>query len=317
VFSGPDIIPIPDPTGITQGSGDVSIDHNYIGDNLAQDDGGALRIMGTAGTKGLSPITITNNMITNNVSAHEGAALSIFDAPLVNLVNNAIAKNITTATATTSNGAPAPGGISTGLNSAGLNTLLQSTTEQPPAWMHTTSWPNFSNALIQNDVFWDNRAGSWTPNGVAQIGLPGDTSPVNRWDVGSVDGAALLTVSNSVLNSLPGAPNQGYIDGGGNKFSTDPAVTNYPNFTGQYDTKITVVQQRTYFRFRPSAIISIDLPDNALGDYHLTAPSPAQAMGKNPPDGGVKVTNDIDNRARPAPPTATDAGAHQSGGTLP
>jgi hypothetical protein len=190
--------------------------------------------------------------------------------------------------------------------------------------MHTSTWPNFSNALIQNDIFWDNRAGSWTPNGVAQIGQPGDTSPLNHWDVGSVDGAALLTVSNSVLNSLPGAPNQGYIDGGNNKFSTDPAVTNFPNFAGQYDTKITVVQQRTYFRFRPSAIISVDLPDNALGDYHLTTPSPAQATGKNPPDGDVPVTadgdvhvtNDIDNRLRPPPPMM-DAGAHQYGGPLP
>jgi len=317
VFTGPDIIPIPDPAGFTQGTGDVSIDHNYIGDNLAQDDGGALRIMGTAGTRGLSPITITNNMITNNVSAHEGAALSLFDAPVLNLVNNTIAKNITTATAVTSNGSPAPGGVSTGLNSAGLNTLLQSTTEQPPAWMNTSSWPTFSNALVQNDVFWDNRAGSWTPNGVGQIGQPGDTAAINRWDVGSVDGAALLTVSNSVLNTPPNAPNQGYIDGGGNKVSTDPAITNFPNFAGQYDSKISVVQMRTYFRFRPSAILSVDLPDNALGDYHLNVPSPAQAMGKNPPDGGVKVTNDVDNRARPAPPTATDAGAHQAGGQQP
>jgi hypothetical protein len=231
----------------------------------------------------------------------------------VNLVNNTIAKNITTATATTSNGQPASAGISSGLNSAGLNTLLQSTTEAPPAWMHTSTWPTFSNALIQNDTFWDNRAGSWTPDGVAQIGQPGDTTPLNHWDVGSVDGAALLTVSNSVLNSAPGAPNQQYIDGGGNKVSTDSAATNFPNYAGQYDSKITVVQMRSYFRFRPAAILSVDLPDNALGDYHLNVPSPAQAMGKNPPD-GVTVTNDIDTRARPAPPTATDAGAHQAGG---
>ena len=46
---------------------------------------------------------------------------------------------------------------------------------------------------------------------MAQIGQPGDTSTVNRWDVGSVDGAALLTVSNSVLNSAPGTPNQGFL----------------------------------------------------------------------------------------------------------
>jgi hypothetical protein len=176
-----------------------------------------------------------------------------------------------------------------------------------------TNWPTFSNALIQNDVFSDNRAGSWTPNGVGQIGQPGDTAAINRWDLGSVDGAALLTVSNSVLNSASTAPNQGYIDGGGNKVSTDPAVTNFPNFAGQYDSKISVVQMRTYFRFRPAAILSVDLPDNALGDYHFNAPSPAQLTGKNPPDGGVTVKDDIDNRARPAPPTATDAGAHQGG----
>jgi hypothetical protein len=172
--------------------------------------------------------------------------------------------------------------------------------------MNTSVWPTFSNALIQNDVFWDNRAGSWTPNGIGQIGQPGDTSTINRWDVGSVDGAAQLTVSYSVLNSSPGASGQGYNQGPGDKF-TDPS------FAGQYDSKISVVQMRSYFRFRPSAILSVDLPDNALGDYHLNVPSSAQVTGKNPPDGGVTVKDDIDKRARPAPPTATDAGAHQGG----
>jgi hypothetical protein len=177
--------------------------------------------------------------------------------------------------------------------------------------MHTSTWPNFSNPLIQNDTFWDNRAGSWTPDGVAQIGQPGDTTPLNHWDVGSVDGGVLLTVSNSLMNSLPGAPNQQYINAGGGPPPCDPCAANYPNFAGQYDTKITVVQMRTYFRFRPAAILSVDLPDNAFGNYHLNAGSPAQGIGKNAPDGKVTVTDDIDTRARPAPPTATDAGAHQ------
>jgi hypothetical protein len=243
------------------------------------------------------------------VSAHEGGAVSLSDAPVVNLVNNTIAKNTTTASATTSSGVPAPAGVASGLNSSGLNTLLQTRfSGNVPAWMGTPNqWPAFSSPLIENDVFWDNRAGSWTPNGVAQIGQPGDAAPVNHWDVGSVDGAAMLTVSNSVLNSPPDASNQGYINGGGNKVNSDPT------FTAPYDTKISVVQMRSYFRFRPSAIISVDLPDNALGDYHLNVGSPAQAMGKNPPDGGVKVPDDIDNRARPAT-TPTDVGAHQAGG---
>jgi hypothetical protein len=132
---------------------------------------------------------------------------------------------------------------------------------------------------------------------------------VNHWDVGSVDGAALLKVSHSVMNSPANAPNQGYID--------DPTNTSSdPKFVAPYPTKITVVQQRTYFRFRPSAIISVDLPDNALGDYHLNLTSPALGMGKNPADYIGRVPNDIDNRARP-PTGPTDAGANQPGGAQP
>jgi hypothetical protein len=298
--------PIPNPTGITQGSGSVTIDHNYIVDNIAQDDGGALRIMGTAGTKGLSPITLTNNIISNNVSAHEGGAISLNDAPVVNIVNNTVANNVTTATAVTSNGSPAPAGVASSLNSRGLNELLQSRFASAiPAWMGVASWPNFSSPLIENDIFWDNRAGSWTPSGVAGIGLPGDTTAINRWDVGSVDGGALVRVRNSLLNTAPNTANQVFVNDGNNVF---PAAA--PMFVAPYVTQIDVVQQRTYYRFRPSAIIAVALHDNVLGDYHLSAGSPAQGIGVNPPD-GVVVIDDIDGRPRPVAPGPIDAGAHQ------
>jgi hypothetical protein len=75
---------------------------------------------------------------------------------------------------------------------------------------------------------------------------------------------------------------------------------------------LQIVQQRHYFRFRPSAIISVDLPDNALGDYHLaSAGSPAHAMGINPPDNEVQVNDDIDGNVRPFEPTLMTAGAHE------
>jgi hypothetical protein len=301
-------IAVPDPNGMTEGTGAVSVDHNYIAVNLAQDDGGALRIMGTTGTRGLSPITVSNNMITNNISSHEGGAISINDAPLVNIVNDTFAGNLTTATATTSNGAPAPAGISSGLNSAGLNQLLQTPSfrNAVPDWMLSNSWPAFSSPLIQNDIFWDNRAGSWTPNGVVGIGMAGDTSPINRWDVGSVDAGANLRVRDSVLNTLPGAPAQTFVDDGGNKFNQDPG------FVAPYTTVLQIVQQRTYFRFRPSAIVSVDLPANTLGDYHLlNSGSPAHAMGANPPANEVQITNDVDGNARPHPPLLMTAGAHE------
>jgi hypothetical protein len=290
IFGAPaDPTVVPDPVAFTQGTGDVTITHNYISSNLAQDDGGAMRIMGTSGTMGLSPITITDNMLTNNISAHEGGAISISDAALVDIVNNTIAKNLTTATATTSNGQPAPAGVSIGLNSSALNTLLQSMyTGQAPAWMGTGGvWPRFSDALVQNDNFHDNRAGSWTPGGVAGIGLAGDASAINLWDVGSVDGAVTLTVKNSLLDN-----SAGYTPDPTNIVGQDPA------FVGSYDTIISTVQQRSYFRFRPSAIVSVDLPANVLGDYRVSLSSPAQLKGVNPAADGTTVADDINGAPR-------------------
>ena len=49
-------------------------------------------------------ITITNNTIANNVSAHEGGGIALDDAAFVNIVDNTVARNLTTATAVTSDG---------------------------------------------------------------------------------------------------------------------------------------------------------------------------------------------------------------------
>ena len=323
---------IPDPKGFTYGTGAVSVDHNYIGDNLAQDDGGAMRVMGTAGTKGLSPISIVDNVITNNVSGHEGGAISMGDVPVVDIVNDTIAHNVTTATATTSDGQPAPGGIAVDINSAGLNMLLASQfAGQIPSWMQLPVWPSFSNARIENNILWYNRAGSWAgASGVTGIGLPGDATALNFWDVGSNDAAVLLTVSNSLIGSSPTASSQQYLDGGGNSTGTPPAsglcsnvatdpnscsaaAYNLPNLVNPYATILTIVQQRTYFRFRPAAIISVDLPQNLfdIASYRIASSSPAQNLGFNPVGASAVPRNDIENNLRPTAPHPVDAGAYQ------
>jgi hypothetical protein len=329
--------PVPDPEIATNGTGPVTISHNYISANMAQDDGGAIRLMATAGVGlhnangrtdpsdwGLSRIDIVNNMITNNVSAHEGGAISIDDSPVVNIVNNTIAKNLTTATAITSNGCPAPAGISTGSNSKGLDALLQNN-YNGSALKPTTGWPGFSNPLIQNDFLWDNRAGSWTSAGVAGIGLPGEPTAVNTWDIGTMDGSGTLTPKNSILSS-PMAPagigggctGSGYSNDGSNQvhpmtYTTDPLTgmridDGWAKFSAEYDLHLQIIQQRTYFRFRPSAVVAVDLPANAIGDYHIAAGSPALAWGTN----NTKTpTDDIDGNSRPAQPQQVDTGAHQ------
>jgi hypothetical protein len=332
---------VPDPNVFTQGTGAVTIDHNYIGDNLAQDDGGAMRIMGTAGSgprgvrrpqPDLGKITLTDNVITNNVTAHEGGAISLGDAPVVDIVNNTISQNVSTATATTSDGLPAAAGIAVDINSAGLNTFLaQSESHNIPAWMNRTTWPNFSNARIWNDILWYNRAGSWAgAAGVAGIGMPGDTTAMNFWDVGSTDAGALLTVSYSVIGSSPTASGQQYIDGGGNIIGAPPtgglcsnvptdanscaaASYNLPHLVSPYATILSIVQQRNYFRFRPAAIISVDLPPNLfdISAYRIASTSPAQHLGFNPVGSSPVPGNDIENRPRPCPPSPVDSGAYQ------
>jgi hypothetical protein len=256
----------------------------------------------------------------------------------VNVVNNTIAQNVTTATATTSDGLPAPAGIAVDINSAGLNVLLASSKyrNQVPGWMGTSTWPRFSNAQILNDILWYNRAGSWSgSSGVAQIGMPGDASAMNFWDVGSTDASALLTVRSSVMGSSPSAPTQQYIDGGGNVVSAPPATGglcsnvptdanscaaaayNAPKLVNPYATSLSVVQMRTYFRFRPAAIITVDLPPDLfnIASYRIALGSPAQNLGFNPTGASVVPRDDIENHVRlipPAiPPAPVDAGAYQ------
>jgi hypothetical protein len=241
----------PFPGGLSAGAGAVSVDSNMIASNIADDDGGGMRYL----SAGAAPQKVTNNQITNNVSAHEGGGISIDDAPHVFIDRNTIARNVTTATAVTSNGAPAPAGISTAQNS----NLLQATLG--------IGAPTFSNPTITNDVIWDNRAGSWSTGGVAGIGLPGDVTPLNVWDIGTADGSGVLTPQTSLIdipvNVVEGCTGcaAGNPNGAGNWVGVSP------NFTAPFVTQVEVLAIRTYFRYKPSGIININEPADAFGNY--------------------------------------------------
>ncbi|MDI6693903.1 MAG: SdrD B-like domain-containing protein [Anaerolineales bacterium] len=241
-----------DPTLLTPGSGPVNIYNNLIQANLANDDGGGIRFL----MAGNYPMNVYNNIIVNNVSTHEGGGISLNDAPDVRVFNNTIMKNITTATAVTSNGLPAPAGLSTSRNSAVLQATL------PP------SAPIFSNPLLFNNIFWDNRAGSWTGGGVAGVGLQGDPSPINYWDLGVSDGVGLLSPTNSVLQT-----NFGVIPDASNQVGVDPMVV------AQYDTSVAVLPWRGHPRFVDTLLVAVELPPEQMGDYHLTSASPAVDLG--------------------------------------
>lgn len=265
-------LPASPTTTLSRGSGAVDIYNNILQANLANDDGGGLRFL----MAGNYPFNVYNNFIVNNVSTHEGGGISLNDAPSVRIYNNTIMKNITTATAMTSSGAPAPAGLSTSLNSD----LLQATL--PPGS------PPYSRPLLFNNIFWDNRAGSWDGLGVRGLGLEGDPSPIFYWDMGLSDLSYLLDPTYSILQTTLGT-----VPSATNQVGANPLVVS------TYDTSITVLPWRTNPNFVGVNLVAVDVPPTLMGDYHLRNGSPAFNNGFGQREGVLAPAYDIDNQTRP------------------
>lgn len=273
------------PGTLSPGAGPVNIFNNLVQGNLSNDDGGGIRFL----MAGNFPYNIYNNAIVNNVSTHEGGGIALDDAPNVRVFHNTVMKNITTATALTSNGMPAPAGLSTAQNSAQLQATLPSGS------------PTFSRPLLFNNIFWDNRAGSFIGN-VSGIGLPGDPNPINYWDIGAADASGTLDITYSVLQSAAG-----YNASATNRVGLDPQVISL------YDTSVAVLPWRGNPGMITTQLVAVDLPPNLLGNYHLQGTSPAVNLGTafacvtgttcNPASNPNRVSApafDIDRNVRPA-----------------
>ncbi|MEO8357149.1 MAG: SdrD B-like domain-containing protein [Chloroflexota bacterium] len=261
-----------DPDLLTPGAGPVNVYANLIQNNLANDDGGGIRFL----MSGDFPYNVYNNIIVNNISTHEGAGVSLNDAPDVRFFNNTVMKNITTATAMTSNGQPAPAGLSSSRNS----NLLQATLPG--------SSPLFSEPLLFNNIFWDNRAGTFVGSAVAGIGLTGDPNPINYWDLGVSDGTGLLSPTDSILQT-----DFGTIPSGTNQFGD-------PDVLATYDTTVRALPWRGNPRFVDILMITTDATPNLLGDYHINSTSPAFNAGAASAAAVNAPADDFDGHSRPA-----------------
>lgn len=284
--------PIP-PAALTAGSGRVDIYNNRIEGNIANDDGGGLRL--------LQPldflIRIYNNFIVNNVSTDIGGGIALDDASNVVIYNNTIAKNITTATAEDSDGLAHAAGLASEPHSAAFKAYLSP--EEPP----------FSNPVLFNNIFWDNRAGVYDQalngglGGIAGIGAPGDTSPVNVIDLEVFGLMEFLTPEYCSL-SIP------YPGGNNNQVGN-------PRFVEEYDTQLVVTSFNGQPDFKTVRIVmTAPYPE---GDYHLTQNS-TLVIDKGTSQvtrtiNGVPVTyqappEDFDGNSRPGG-TAYDLGADE------
>jgi len=177
--------------GLSDGTGpNLTINANLIKGNSADSgSGGGIRLQAVNGTEvGLFPlapnrwnsVTITNNIITNNVAGWDGAGVSLQDALNVNIVNNTIVSNDTTAssgvlfntlgaplasapgdtnqTTSLTSSAPQAAGVVTMRNSSPLTASLPATVFCPMG--HGTLGQvckNFSVPVLFNNVIWQNR----------------------------------------------------------------------------------------------------------------------------------------------------------------
>ena len=272
--------PIP-PATLSPGSGAVDIYNNLVQGNLANDDGGGIRLL-RAGTH---RINIYNNIITNNVSTDLGGGIALDDASNVVIVNNTVAKNITTATAEDSDGRPHGAGLVSEANSAAFQASL------PPGA------PTFSNPVLFNNIFWDNRAGWYDQTlnngrgGIAGIGAPADPNPVNVIDL-----EVFGTPTPEVLSPRYCSLSQPY----GVPVPTNIVGVN-PSFVMPYDTTVTAVAFNMEPDFKTVKIITVE--PQLQGDYHLKPNSPVIDRGTTTlvVNGDIynAPTTDFDDQPRP------------------
>src|SRR5438309_247761 len=124
-------------------------------------------------------VQVTNNIIANNVAGWDGAGISLLDALNVNIINNTIMSNDTTAssgvlfntlgaplastqgpTCTANCGtasAPQPAGLVSIQDSAVLKANLPATITCPPSHGTAGNCRQYSIPILYNDIFWQNR----------------------------------------------------------------------------------------------------------------------------------------------------------------
>jgi hypothetical protein len=279
--------PIP-PQMLTAGSGEVEIYNNLIQGNLANDDGGGVRLLKPLDYR----ITIYNNMIVNNVSTDIGGGIALDDASNVVIVNNTIAKNITTATAEDSDGRAHGAGLVSENHSAPFQATL------PP------NAPKFSDPILFNNIFWDNRAGVFDQSlnggtgGIIGIGNYGE--PPNVIDL-EVFGTPNLEYLHPQYCSLT-AP---YPNGSNN-------IVGDPKFITEYNLTLSVLALNMEPDFKVVKIV-MSTSQN-MGDYHITHLSPVIGQGTSQVTNGTEIivapNTDFDGNPRPSS-TGYDIGADQ------
>jgi len=282
----------PTPGEVSIGTGDIDILRNRIQGNVSNDDGGGVRLLQPVAGK----VRIVNNMIVDNLATDTGGGIALDDALYVEIINNTVARNVSTATAedadrTSCN--PAPNG--TCPHGAGL------VSEPHSAALMTAYSPltSFSDPVLFNNIFWQNEA--FYLNGTT--GLYGGGFPSGGYldlEVLSLPGHFSATYSDCTAFTA-------HCPDNGNNLETNP----------QFVEPVNLTFEALAFAGDPAFITVLikSTPDDPQGDYHLPGGSPAVDKGAASVGGVNAPCDDFDGDGRPNG-AAPDIGAdEQPGGT--
>ena len=287
----------PTGAGLSQGTGNVTVDSNLIQGNFAESgSGGGIRLESVNGAeiarRTLYRVNVTNNIIVDNVAGLAGGGISLADTLGASVINNTVASNdsvgivgaLFTVTPTTSR--PNPAGISSDPTSPPLVAASSST-------LSPSSGLSFSNPTLQNNIVWHNRSFFFdaytsdpTKNGVAQEcasnnvndAMSHTCSTTNAyWDLGIVGdasatpGANKLNPTYSVLDDITNYAT--------NNSSSDPL------FTSSYFNASTAARGQLLPNEAYAAFATLDEGGNFIdmtygpltvtGDYRVAAASSA------------------------------------------
>jgi hypothetical protein len=295
------------PNQLSPGSGDVLIERNRVQGNFSNDDGGGIRLLQPVD----GPVTILNNMVVNNLATDHGGGISLDDALNVVIVNNTIAKNITTSTAEDAPidddpppppPTPLPGARVTEPQGAGLSSERHSLALRTARSLPTNS---FSNPVLFNNIFWENEAFylDGTLNVSGTMGHP---------SAGFIDLQVIGTTTPQFMTPNYSFLSVAYGSGTGNTVGVDP------EFLEEVDTDFDVFA----FVGDPSfvSVVVKSTPADPQGDYHLNPvmtgsqpPSPAIDEGVASFSGTFAPCDDFDGGGRPVG-AAHDIGADEVAG---
>lgn len=330
----------------TPGTGNVTIRDNLIrGNSAGSGDGGGialLRVNGqdvqnnAANAANWYRILIQNNIVANNMAGFAGGGLSAQDAVRVDVYQNTIANNDSTATAGPAftpggnQSRPEPAGIALYRNSAALDAVI-------PNSAANARYRTYSRPRLVNDIVRGNRSMflaydlSLVPPrfvvapqaGVPADGIPASPEPVpdqnigvaarvagpTVWVLDTISGTRMVDHSLLVqgghycaiagaANVCPAAATAVYLS---EYLNAGKGITAGGRFSATLlQPGVAIDEGGNFIRvvFGPLAITN-PTTGTAYGDYHLRAASPALNVGVNVLGAFPTLNLDIDRERRP------------------